>query len=232
MSRYEDIFGQKFGMLTPIAIESRGKYVFLRCKCDCGNEVVVRGDHMMSGATQSCGCWQKKRAGEVNRRVTPFEIVGDVAIGRTSQGIEFYIDAEDLQKVSDKSWHVNSLGYVQTNIHKDGTSPLLHKILLGDYGKGLCVDHIDRNKLNNRKSNLRLCWQKDNAKNKSVRSDNTSGFTGVYLDKRNGGWFAAITADGETHYLGSFRNFEDAVRARIEGEKEYFGEYAPRALRG
>lgn len=230
MSRYENLFGKRFGRIIPYEIASKnGKRVFLRCKCDCGNETVIRADHMISGASQSCGCLQKERAGEANRRATPFTIAGDVAVGRTAQGVDFYIDARDLDKVSDKSWHVNAQGYLQTNIYQDGTSPLLHKIILGDYEKGFCVDHIDRNKLNNRRSNLRICRQRDNAKNQSVRIDNTSGFTGVYKDKQTGAWWAEITADGEKHYLGRFQNFGDAVRARIEGEKEYFGEFAPQA---
>lgn len=234
MNKYDELFGKKFGRLVPYKVENgNGKRVFLRCKCDCGNEAVIRSDHMMSGASQSCGCLQKERAGEANRRVTPFEVVGDVAIGRTAQGIEFCIDAEDLDKVSDKSWHVNVQGYLQTNIYKDGSSPLLHKIILGDYGKGFCVDHIDRNKLNNRRSNLRICRQKDNAKNQSIRSDNTTGYPGVYKDKRNGKWFSEITADGEKHYLGRFEKLDDAVAARLEAEEKYFGAFAPtRSQRG
>lgn len=228
MSACEELFGQRFGRLVPYAIESRnGNRDFLRCKCDCGNETVVRADHLKSGASRSCGCLQKERAGEANRLITPFEIVGNVAIGRTAQGIEFYIDAEDLEKVAGKCWSVNACGYLQTNLYSQGKTVLLHRIIMGDYEKGLCVDHIDRNKLNNMKSNLRLCRQKDNAKNTRIRSDNTSGHKGVY--KKNGRWFSEITADGERHYLGTFKNIDDAIAARVKAEERYFGEYAPQA---
>lgn len=226
MNRYEDLFGQKFGRLVPYAVErGSGSRVFLRCKCGCGNETVVRSDHMTSGASRSCGCLQKEAASAANKRETPFIVKDDIAIGKTAQGIEFIIDAEDLDKVADKTWHVNAQGYLQTNIYSDGTSPVLHRMIMGDYGKGLCVDHIDRNKLNNRKSNLRICRQGDNAKNAGMRIDNTSGFTGVR--ERSGKWYAEIRANGKSHYLGSFDNFNDAVQARLNGEKRYFGEYAP-----
>lgn len=234
MGQFKDLRGQKFGKLTVIdrvsdspRIGDRRPRVQWLCGCDCGQQIIVRSDHLLSGETQSCGCYQKKRAGEANRRTTPFIIRGDVAIGKTSQGIEFYIDAKDVEKVSDMTWHVNAQGYLQTNMHGDRTSPLLHKIILGDYGKGFCVDHIDRNKLNNRRSNLRICRQNDNAKNASLRSDNTSGYTGVYYDARRGKWWAGITSNGISYYLGSFEKKDDAIAARLDAETKYFGEFAP-----
>lgn len=228
MNKYEEMLGLRFGRLIPLEIVSKtGKGAYLRCKCDCGREKIVRSDHLVSGASRSCGCLQKEAASAANKRETPFIIKGDIAFGKTAQGIEFIIDAEDLDKVSGKTWHVNAMGYLQTNIYRDRTSPLLHQIIMGDHEKGLCVDHIDRNKLNNKKSNLRICRQGDNAKNSSMRSDNKSGFTGVRFDPRRGRWYAEIRANGVSHYLGSFDSFNKAMNARLEGEKKYFGEYAP-----
>lgn len=236
MAKFKDLQGQKFGRLTVLErvansqrTENHRPRTQWLCVCDCGKQTVVRSENLVAGTTLSCGCLQKEAASAANKRETPFIVKDDIAIGKTAQGIEFIIDAEDLSKVAGKTWHINAMGYPQTNIYQDGTSPLLHRIILGGYEKGFCVDHIDRNKLNNRRSNLRICRQRDNAKNQSVRIDNTSGFTGVYKDKQTGAWWAEITADGERHYLGRFQRFGDAVRARIEGEKEYFGEFAPRA---
>lgn len=224
--------GNKYGRLTAVERYDRlsgGKIrTFWECKCDCGNKTVVRSDHLQSGASQSCGCLQKEAASTANRKITPFTIIGDVAIGKTTQGVEFFVDAEDVNKLNDKTWTLSANGYLQTNLYREGRTVLLHKFIVGDYEKGFCVDHIDRNKLNNRKSNLRICRQADNAKNSSLRSDNTSGVTGVYKDKRNGGWRVEITANKERHYLGTFSNYYDAVKTRREAERLYFGEYAPR----
>lgn len=58
MAKYLDITGQKFGRLEVIKFAgyTKHKAVTWRCKCECGNEVVVRGDHLRYGRTSSCGC--------------------------------------------------------------------------------------------------------------------------------------------------------------------------------
>lgn len=54
MSRFIDLSGQKFGRWTVISYAGKGKW---NCKCLCGTEKVVRGTHMKSGASKSCGCY-------------------------------------------------------------------------------------------------------------------------------------------------------------------------------
>lgn len=57
MGRVKDLTGQKFGRLTVIErAENKGRYTCWKCRCDCGNEVVVQGTSLKSGATRSCGC--------------------------------------------------------------------------------------------------------------------------------------------------------------------------------
>ena len=62
-SRYakiDDLTGQKFGMLTVIQrVENKGKDVRYLCRCDCGNEIEVIGQHLKNGNTKSCGCYRK-----------------------------------------------------------------------------------------------------------------------------------------------------------------------------
>ena len=53
-------------------------------------------------------------------------------------------------------------------------------------------------------------------------ASNTSGHTGVYLDKKRGKWVAQITFKGKTHYLGSYAEKQEAVKARRRGEEEFF----------
>lgn len=89
------------------------------------------------------------------------------------------------------------------------------------------VDHIDRNKMNNKRSNLRVCTRNQNAQNYGIKKNNTTGVTGVYRNKKNGKWIALITENKKTHALGHYENFYDAVLARLEAEKKYFGEFAP-----
>lgn len=70
MGKIVDITGQRFGRLTVIeqAGRSNGRQVLWKCKCDCGNEIITQGGHLRSGHTQSCGCYNKQRTQETQRK--------------------------------------------------------------------------------------------------------------------------------------------------------------------
>ena len=63
----KDLIGQKFNKLTVIekVTDEKGKTKW-RCKCDCGNEKIIRGDSLRSGHTKSCGCLQREHASQLN----------------------------------------------------------------------------------------------------------------------------------------------------------------------
>lgn len=61
----------------------------------------------------------------------------------------------------------------------------------------------------------------DSLESKAVPKDNTSGYRGVCWDKRSRKWVARISLQGKSHYLGSFSNIQDAVKARKRGEEMY-----------
>lgn len=88
------------------------------------------------------------------------------------------------------------------------------------------VDHKDRNGLNNKWDNLRLASDTENARNKSIHNNNTSGYTGVSWNKNKKKWLAHITVNYKTIVIGRFDNIDDAVKARKAKEKELFGEFA------
>ena len=87
------------------------------------------------------------------------------------------------------------------------------------------VDHIDNNKLNNYLNNLRFATDKENAQNKSMSKNNTSGTKGVYQIKSTKKWCAQITIDYIHINLGHFENKEDAIQARIIKANQAFGIY-------
>ena len=89
------------------------------------------------------------------------------------------------------------------------------------------IDHIDRNKLNNRKNNLRVTNDYGNARNTSLAKNNTSGIIGVSFVSDRNKWVAQITVNYQNISLGRYINKEDAIVARLKAEKEYFGEFAP-----
>lgn len=88
------------------------------------------------------------------------------------------------------------------------------------------VDHIDGNGLNNQKSNLRACTNTENIRNSRKRSDNTSGFKGVYRHKQNRKWCANIRVDGKLKYLGSFDSKLEAAKAYNEAAVKHHGKFA------
>lgn len=75
------------------------------------------------------------------------------------------------------------------------------------------IDHADRDKLNNRISNLRDCTRAENLQNLPLRSNSTSGFTGVSLCRQTQKWRAKIRIDGEQIHLGRFDTPEEASNA-------------------
>src|SRR5215210_3147689 len=129
---------------------------------------------------------------------------------KTREGVEFQIDETDYELVSQSEWHISNELYVCNNRGK------LHWILLGDAPEGLEWDHENRDKLDNRRHNLRAVTRSVNMRNRTERADNTSGRTGVY--KRTRGYRAIIQMDGKAFHLGNFATFEEAVAAREKAE--------------
>lgn len=96
-----------------------------------------------------------------------------------------------------------------------------------DAKPGQLVDHINHNRADNRKKNLRLCSGSENDRNRKRYSNNTSGITGVFFDKKRGKWVANITYNGRKIYLGRFQTKEEAVLTRLTKEVELFKDFAP-----
>jgi len=91
---------------------------------------------------------------------------------------------------------------------------------------GTVVDHINRNSLNNRRCNLRICTQKENLRNGRPSRRSTSRFKGVYFDKQTRKWIAKIGYNGKTIHLGSFEDEVEAAKAYDRKAYELFGDFA------
>ena len=89
------------------------------------------------------------------------------------------------------------------------------------------VDHINRDKLDNRVTNLRYASEHENCLNKGkIQKTTTSRYKGVYLDKRTNKWRASIGYNRKKYYLGAYANEDDAARAYNEKATEFFKEFA------
>lgn len=100
---------------------------------------------------------------------------------------------------------------------------ILHRLIM-EAPKGMQVDHINGDSLDNRKSNLRLCTDSQNKGNRGLNSNNTSGYMGVckYKDR----WKVQVCHENKTYYLGLFDDKDEAARAYNKKKLELFGEFA------
>lgn len=140
-------------------------------------------------------------------------------------GQETIWDLEDALKYVGQSLHVNANGYLRHIPCWKGTREYVHREIMGA-GADDYVDHINGNRLDNRRSNLRICTQAENMRNQTKRSDNKSGVTGVHYCNTRKRWISQIKANGKNLVLGRFLDFQDAVSARREAETKYYGEFA------
>ena len=236
-TRLVDITGQTFGRWFVIEYSSEKEKWLCRCSCENKTERYVNGKSLKSGNSSSCGCWNLELIKQRNRKYNTYDLSGDFGIGYTEEGKEFYFDLEDYDKLKDNYWNLNERGYVERtkyvstdDSHRITMHRLVMNILNQNENKKDSIDHINRNKVDNRKENLRITNQQQNISNGSLRRTNKSGVIGIFIaeNKRESDTYRAfINYNYKTISLGSYKNFDDAVRARLLAEREYFGIYSP-----
>lgn len=138
------------------------------------------------------------------------------------------IDYEVASKIRWYAWFNPSTHsfYAVVSIQKDNKkkTTYLHRLLMNP-PKGKVVDHINKNTLDNRRKNLRVCTQRDNIRASKGRPS-ASGFKGVFWNKILKKWQGKIYVDGKSIHLGVFQNKELGAIAYNNAAKKYFGEFA------
>lgn len=223
-----DLTGKRFGKLlvlnqTEDYISPSGRHgAKWLCKCDCGN-IVERHSIVLKRGCDSCGCTTCERISRNNRKTNRYDMSGQYGVGYTSTNDEFYFDIEDYDKIKEFCWYKTTDGYIVAHCHENSDKRLyMHRVILG---VNTYIDHINHIRHDNRRKNLRVASYVQNSQNRSMQSNNTSGTTGVYWNKRNKNWMAIIINNKNRIYLGSYSNIEDAIRVRHDAEIKYFGEY-------
>ncbi|MFA9398372.1 MAG: HNH endonuclease [Clostridiaceae bacterium] len=132
------------------------------------------------------------------------------------------VDDEDFVWLSQWKWQFHC-GYARRRQGK--TTIHMHRLLM-NCSEGLEVDHINRNKLDNQKSNLRIVTRQQNMCNKDSYKNSSSRYKGVTWHKKDNRWDAQIRLNKQIYFIGSFEDEDVAAAAYNHYAKRFFGEYA------
>lgn len=150
------------------------------------------------------------------RRVPLWNRAGEVTAWAT-------VSAEDYERVASLRWFKATRGYAGhgERIKGGGTRlTLMHRFVLGlDYGDKRQADHVNRDKLDNRRENLRIVTQAQNNQN-VAGGTGRSGVHGVHWNSAKGCWMARGTVNGRMHWLGHFDTIEEAGEVAAAWRRE------------
>lgn len=144
--------------------------------------------------------------------------------GKLGKGKFALVDDEDYRLLAAVPWLMHRQGYARRSNVKylDG---LMHRYVIGAKS-GDFVDHLNGDKLDNRRSNLRIASRSQNGANRPPLSSNKSGYKGVSWNRRWNRWHAQIRLGGRSRSIGNFLDPIDAARAYDGAAFDQWGEFA------
>jgi UDPglucose 6-dehydrogenase len=144
-----------------------------------------------------------------------------------TKGYKTIVDTEDYEWLNKWSWYY-AHGYAVRTIYDEKGKPYqlrMHRLLINT-PDGMDTDHVNRNRLDNRKSNLRPATRSQNVANQFSKKQNNSGLKGVSWKAKNKKWVAQIRVDNVVKHIGLFESKEEAGRAYNREAVRYFGKFA------
>jgi len=151
---------------------------------------------------------------------------------KLTQGKDALVDDSDFIELNRFKWYTQRRGKnfyaIRNSLTLNGKRKTvrMHIEIMGETPKGVEIDHIDGNGLNNQRKNLRFCSKAQNAMNVGLRLDNRSGFKGVSWDKVTKKWKTQISIDKIQRYLGVFDTKEEAYEAYCVACLKFHGDFA------
>lgn len=229
-----DITGQRYGRYTVLYYDEetskkKGRSYWI-CRCDCGTIKSVQLNELRSGGTISCGCYSK----EVHSKHNRIEFDQKLNCYRCYLfGTDEYclFDLEDIDVVQQYCWYMdNKSGYIRSTYwdkeSKKSIHVMLHRIIMSKYYNidGMFIDHINHDRSDNRKLNLRVCTPAQNQRNIRSITSNT-GERNISIESgRNKKYALTIKYQGKK-YKWRFDTLEEAVKVRDNFYKEHPDEF-------
>lgn len=147
---------------------------------------------------------------------------------KSTNGTESMVDDEDFEFLDQWNWRLSTSGYfIHSVVGKKAI--IMHRLILQKhnlYKYGLEVDHINRNRIDNRKENLRMCTSSQNKGNVGPLKSNKTGYKGVAWKRLRNQWEVHISFNKKYMFLGYFNDPKEAGDAYIKKHKELYGEYS------
>ena len=148
-------------------------------------------------------------------------------LGKNKDEYVALVDDDDFESINQYKWSVikapNTFYAMRgTMVNGKRITQYMHDLILD--GKG--IDHIDRNGLNNKRSNLRLCTISENGMNRRKQDNASSIYKGVSFHKRDKRWMAHIKINGKKIHLGNFDTEVEAAKAYNDKAISLFCEFA------
>lgn len=193
--------GYRVGKLTVAAAtgERKNGYIVWKCRCDCGGEILLDTCCLQRGTVTDCGCASRVKPGQRDIAGMRFGSLTVTAYAGKRNGMHQWrcvCDCGNETVVGQtllQTGKTKSCGCLQSEIYREN-------LKLVD-GTSVTILEAGKNRL---------------------IASNTSGYTGVYLNKRNGRWVAQITFKGKTRYLRAYERKREAIKARQRAEEEIF----------
>lgn len=226
----EELCGKIFNRWKVIRFSHKiGYSKYFICEClDCNKEYPIYIQNVTSGKSKSCGCKSKKEtAYNINKKYNKFEIIDEVVkvYVNNEENKIMLCDIDDWNTLKKYYWREDPNGYAIA-INDYNTIRFHREVMKVDDSK-IQVDHINGDRMDNRKVNLRLCTNQENSMNKYKNSNNSSGYKGVYYDKERNKWRGAIQFNGKSIKSSKRYNTpEEAYAWYIEKSNKLFGDFS------